>query len=106
MLVLARQRDESIEIDGGRIIVTVVDIRGDKVRLGVQAAKDIPVHRLEVAQAMRGEQPKPKPIEIDLANCQHYGELRTLDHACRSAEMVETVNAVAGDKNASAGRKE
>jgi carbon storage regulator len=81
MLVLSRQRDESIEIDGGRIIVTVVDIRGDKVRLGVKAAKDIPVHRAEVADELRREQPKPPQIDV----------------AYRSTELAPTANAVAAD---------
>jgi carbon storage regulator len=47
MLVLSRQRDETIII-GDNIEVTVVDIRGDKVRLGITAPKDISVHRKEV----------------------------------------------------------
>ena len=47
MLVLSRHRDESIMI-GDEIVVTIVDIRGDKVRLGIQAPTDIPVHRREV----------------------------------------------------------
>lgn len=54
MLVLSRQRDETIMI-GDNIEVTVVDIRGDKVRLGINAPKDIPVHRKEVYDAIRRE---------------------------------------------------
>lgn len=54
MLVLSRQRDESIII-GDDIIVTVVDIRGDKVRLGIQAPTEIPVHRQEVYEAIQLE---------------------------------------------------
>lgn len=54
MLVLARQRDETIMI-GDQIEVTVVDIRGDKVRLGINAPKDIAVHRKEVYDAIRRE---------------------------------------------------
>ncbi|MFM8705514.1 MAG: carbon storage regulator, partial [Planctomycetia bacterium] len=46
MLVLSRQRDESIMI-GDNIVVTIVDIRGDKVRLGINAPAEIPVHRQE-----------------------------------------------------------
>ena len=53
MLVLSRQRDESIII-GDNIIITVVDIRGDKVRLGIQAPETIPVHRQEVYEAIHG----------------------------------------------------
>lgn len=54
MLVLSRQRDESIVI-GDNIIITVVDIRGDKVRLGINAPTDIPVHRQEVWEAIQRE---------------------------------------------------
>jgi len=52
MLVLSRQRDESIII-GDNIVITVVDIRGDKVRLGIEAPKDVPVHRQEVYEAIK-----------------------------------------------------
>ena len=54
MLVLSRQRDESIII-GDNIIITVVDIRGDKVRLGIQAPTEISVHRQEVYEAIQRE---------------------------------------------------
>jgi len=52
MLVLSRQRDETIMI-GDDVEVTVVDIRGDKVRLGVEAPKEVPVHRREVYDAIQ-----------------------------------------------------
>ena len=54
MLVLSRQRDESIII-GDNITITIVDIRGDKVRLGIDAPKEIPVHRQEVYEAIQRE---------------------------------------------------
>ncbi|MGE3314032.1 MAG: carbon storage regulator CsrA [Planctomycetaceae bacterium] len=54
MLVLSRQRDESIII-GDNIVITVVDIRGDKVRLGIEAPTEIPVHRQEVYEAIQRE---------------------------------------------------
>ena len=54
MLVLSRQRDESIII-GDNIVVTIVDIRGDKVRLGIDAPTEIPVHRREVYEAIQRE---------------------------------------------------
>lgn len=57
MLVLSRQRDETIMI-GDEIEVTVVDIRGDKVRLGINAPQDIPVHRREVYEAIQRENQK------------------------------------------------
>lgn len=55
-LVLSRKKNESIEI-GDSITVSVVEIRGDKVRLGVKAPKHIKVHRQEVADAIRREAP-------------------------------------------------
>ena len=54
MLVLSRQVDETIMI-GDDIEVTVVDIRGDKVRLGITAPKEIAVHRKEVYEAIKRE---------------------------------------------------
>jgi carbon storage regulator len=54
MLVLSRQKDETIII-GDNIEITVVDIRGDKVRLGVSAPKEVSVHRKEVYEAIRRE---------------------------------------------------
>jgi len=54
MLVLSRYRDESIYI-GDDIVITVVDIRGDRVRIGVQAPPDVSVHRQEVYEAIKNE---------------------------------------------------
>jgi carbon storage regulator len=54
MLVLSRQKDETIMI-GDDIEITVVDIRGDKVRLGITAPPHIPVHRKEVYEAIQRE---------------------------------------------------
>jgi carbon storage regulator len=54
MLVLSRQRDESIVI-GDKVVVTIVDIRGDKVRLGIVAPSEVPVHRQEVYEAIQRE---------------------------------------------------
>lgn len=55
MLVLSRKRDESILI-GDNIKVTIVDIRGDKVRLGVTAPPDVTVHREEVYEAIKRQE--------------------------------------------------
>lgn len=52
MLVLSRKKNESIVIDND-ITIVVVEIRGDKVRLGVEAPKEVPVHRKEVYDAIR-----------------------------------------------------
>jgi len=54
MLVLSRKRDEKIVI-GNHIVITVVDVRGDKVRLGIEAPTDVPVHRQEVQEAIEAE---------------------------------------------------
>ncbi|MCA9025342.1 MAG: carbon storage regulator CsrA [Planctomycetaceae bacterium] len=54
MLVLSRQREESIMI-GDDIVITVVEIRGDKIRLGIQAPADVPVHREEIYNAIKRE---------------------------------------------------
>jgi carbon storage regulator len=54
MLVLSRQKDESIMI-GDDVEVTIVDVRGDKVRLGITAPKSIAVHRKEVYEAIQRE---------------------------------------------------
>ena len=52
MLVLSRKKDESIFINDN-IVITVIDIRGGKVRLGIDAPKDIPIHRKEVYEAIK-----------------------------------------------------
>ena len=52
MLVLSRKKSESIVVNDS-ITITVVEIRGDKVRLGIDAPRDVPVHRSEVFEAIR-----------------------------------------------------
>ncbi len=54
MLVLSRQKDESIMI-GDEVEITIVDVRGNKVRLGITAPKSIAVHRREVYEAIQRE---------------------------------------------------
>ncbi len=66
MLVLSRHRDESIMI-GDDVVVTIVDIRGDKVRLGIDAPTSIPVHRQEVYEAIKRENQKAAQINADAA---------------------------------------
>lgn len=68
MLVLSRQRDQTIMI-GDEIEITVVDIRGDKVRLGIAAPTRIAVHRKEVYEAIRAENERAARItggELDV----------------------------------------
>ena len=71
MLVLSRKRDETIMI-GDEIEITVVDIRSNKVRLGITAPKSVPVHRKEVYEAIQrenqaaaGMQPEDVPEQGD-----------------------------------------
>jgi len=54
MLVLSRQRDQTIVI-GDSIRITIVDVRGDKVRIGIDAPRDVTVHREEVYDAIQRE---------------------------------------------------
>jgi carbon storage regulator len=71
MLVLSRKKNESIVINND-ITIVVVEIRGDKVRLGVEAPKEVPVHRREVYDAIRrnelalgGDKAPAAPTEAD-----------------------------------------
>ena len=67
MLVLSRKKDESIVINND-ITIVVVEIRGDKVRLGVEAPKEVPVHRREVFDAIaRGESPGSTGVAPEVA---------------------------------------
>jgi carbon storage regulator len=62
MLVLSRQRDESIMI-GDDVEITIVDVRGDKVRLGITAPRHIPVHRREIYDAIQREKKEKQAKE-------------------------------------------
>jgi carbon storage regulator len=58
MLVLSRKKNESIIISDN-ITITVIEIRGDKIRLGIEAPKDVTVHRREVYEAIHAQDPPP-----------------------------------------------
>jgi carbon storage regulator len=64
MLVLSRQKDQTIMI-GDNIEITVVDIRGDKVRIGITAPAKIPVHRKEVYEAIQAENRQAANITLE-----------------------------------------
>ena len=64
MLVLSRKKNEKIIIGDGpsKITIVVCEIRGDKVRLGIDAPKEIPVHRHEVYEAIQKDNEEPNDI--------------------------------------------
>ncbi|MBC7966568.1 MAG: carbon storage regulator CsrA [Fuerstia sp.] len=70
MLVLSRKRNESVIINDN-IVVTVIDVRGDKVRIGIEAPRDVSVHRQEVLQAILSEKLKfsENPSEESSGSC-------------------------------------
>ena len=86
MLVLSRQRDETIMI-GDDIELTVVDIRGDKVRLGIKAPSHIAVHRKEIYDAIKRENQQASCLKQDqlstLRPPMGEGKVRPLGHATR-----------------------
>jgi carbon storage regulator len=67
MLVLSRQKDESIMI-GDDVEIIIVDVRGDKVRLGITAPKQIPVHRREIYDAIQREKSEQSESEQQKTN--------------------------------------
>lgn len=64
MLVLSRKKNESIIINDD-VKIVVVEIRGDKVRLGIEAPKEVPVHRNEVYEAILRNQDAPTPDIVE-----------------------------------------
>ena len=64
MLVLSRHKDQTIMI-GDNIEITIVDIRGDKVRIGITAPSKIPVHRKEVYEAIKKENKQAANVTLE-----------------------------------------
>lgn len=62
MLILSRKKGESIVI-GDDIVITVVEIRGDKVRLGIEAPRSVPVHRYEVKRLIDAGVPRDQSVK-------------------------------------------
>lgn len=65
MLVLSRKKDEKIVI-GDNISIMVVEIRGDKVRLGIDAPRDVSVHRREVYDAIKRKESEQEGVSDDV----------------------------------------
>lgn len=90
MLVLSRHKDEEVLI-GDAISVIVVDIRGDKVRLGIQAPKEVPVHRREVYDAIMRE--SKKATKIAEANAP---DIREVQRRLALAKLTDTEKQLLG----------
>lgn len=96
MLCLSRKRDEFIAFFGGLITVHVIDIRGDKVRLGVTAPPEVDVHRQEVLEAIKAQ----RPITIQDIQASLAGLLAAAIQLGMPLEPLDATGAaVAGDDN-------
>ncbi|HHW09454.1 MAG TPA: carbon storage regulator CsrA [Firmicutes bacterium] len=74
MLVLTRKRDESIII-GDDIKITVVEVRGDQVKIGVEAPRVIPVHREEVYREIQEEKERAAQMQEVVAEGESRPEM-------------------------------
>lgn len=75
MLVLSRQIDETIMI-GDEVELTIVDIRGDKVRIGIKAPATVAVHRKEVYDAIKNENQQAAAFRGELGSLRPRGNAR------------------------------
>lgn len=94
MLVLSRQRDETIMI-GDEIEITVVDIRGDKVRLGITAPTRIAVHRKEVYEAIKRENEQAAQFNTRIQNGDLDVIRRTISPGPQKTKTRSTTSALA-----------
>ena len=89
MLVYSRKKNESIII-GDNILVTVIEIRGDKVRLGIELPKEIPIHRKEVYDAIRNMSSEPAPAALPPVLPQSHYSSPPPDQLDRFASALQT----------------
>ena len=90
MLVLSRKKNESIIIDDN-IRIVVVEIRGDKVRLGIECPKKIPIHRQEVYEAIMAEQQTAEKDKAEIEAEKELLETAKPDKRGRLRRMVDAV---------------
>lgn len=76
MLVLSRKKEEKIII-GDNISIMVIDIRSDKVRLGIEAPKEVTVHRLEVYEAIKRDRAGQTDEDLDEETDDDITDIRT-----------------------------
>ncbi|HOI54774.1 MAG TPA: carbon storage regulator CsrA [Phycisphaerae bacterium] len=89
MLVLSRQKNQTIMI-GDLIEISIVDIRGDKVRLGITAPVSIPVHRKEVYEAIRAENRQAAGVPLgDVAALEQIVRRPGSDEAAKPAPAAD-----------------
>ncbi|MFB7817550.1 carbon storage regulator CsrA [Paenibacillus chitinolyticus] len=67
MLILSRLKGEKIMI-GQDIVLTVLDVAGDQVRIGIEAPKDIPIHREEIYKAIQAENQAAVKMDLNAAS--------------------------------------
>ncbi len=105
MLVMTRRRDESILVDRN-IEITVVEIRGDKVRLGITAPKEVPVHRREVFEAIHGIEGLSSAPTASTANGFSDAESRSLELPGALLALLDRLCASLGPHGGAVPRRE
>ena len=70
MLVLTRKVNESIVINSD-VVITVIELRGEKVRLGIVAPREVPVYRQELRQTMHGQRPGAAGLGVENSDAPH-----------------------------------
>ncbi len=85
MLVLSRYKDQSIYI-GDDIVVTIVDVRGDRIRLGIEAPPNVPVHRQEIYEAIQRE----NASELEVESVEGRMSVQTLERTRTATKRAGT----------------
>ncbi|KKN88297.1 hypothetical protein LCGC14_0248590 [marine sediment metagenome] len=97
MLVLSRKKNERIVINDN-ITIVVVEIRGDKVRLGIEAPKEVPVHRQEVFDAIKAGERKVQEEEIARRLALDPLDSRSIEEAVGPAEELTDEEIIEGER--------
>ena len=92
MLVLSRKKNESIIIDD-KIVITVIEIRGDKVRLGIEAPREVAIHRSEVRDAIAAAEVSIPHVEEEVLSHQNPGQSNQIVDAAAIATPENVMSA-------------